>query len=113
MKQLVCVLAVLVGFLALSQVSQAAERVVRPGDTLTHIGHLTGHTVQQLVDLNKLANPNHIVIGQRIRYLSKSEDNLYQYLHIIHKFYGMEWVPPQEPARIIFVESWNEFARYD
>ncbi|AGL02953.1 BsuPI-related putative proteinase inhibitor [Desulfoscipio gibsoniae] len=39
---------------------------VQPGDTLASIAYRHGTTVQQLVELNNIANPNYIWVGQRI-----------------------------------------------
>ena len=41
--------------------------VVRPGDTLTAIARRHGVSVERLVELNDLANPNRIYAGQRLR----------------------------------------------
>ena len=40
---------------------------IRYGDTLTSIANKYGVTVQQLVELNDIANPNIIYAGERIR----------------------------------------------
>jgi LysM repeat protein len=41
--------------------------IVQPGDTLTGIGRRHGVSIRRLIDLNRLANPNWIVAGQRLR----------------------------------------------
>jgi LysM repeat protein len=41
--------------------------VVRPGDTLTAISRRHGVSVETIVDLNGLSNPNRIYVGQRLR----------------------------------------------
>jgi N-acetylmuramoyl-L-alanine amidase len=40
---------------------------VLPGDTLTAIARRHGTTVRRLAELNDLANPNRILVGQRLR----------------------------------------------
>ena len=52
----------------LATVALAADEViVRPGDTLTAIAGRHDVTIERLVDLNALANPNRIFAGQRLR----------------------------------------------
>lgn len=41
--------------------------VVRPGDTLTAISKQSGVPIRRLVELNRIANPNRIYAGQRLR----------------------------------------------
>ncbi len=41
--------------------------VVQPGDTLTHISKRQHVSIDKLVDLNDLADPNRIYVGQRLR----------------------------------------------
>ena len=41
--------------------------VVKKGDTLTKIAHRYGVTVADLVRWNNIANPNLILVGQKIR----------------------------------------------
>ena len=41
--------------------------VVEKGDTLTKIAHRYGVTVAQLVQWNNIANPNLILVGQKLR----------------------------------------------
>lgn len=41
--------------------------VVRPGDTLTAISKRHGVPIRRLVELNRIANPNRIYAGQRLR----------------------------------------------
>jgi N-acetylmuramoyl-L-alanine amidase len=41
--------------------------VVRPGDTLTSISRRHGVEIETIVDLNGLANPNRIFVGQELR----------------------------------------------
>lgn len=45
----------------------ADEVVVRPGDTLTAIARRHDLTIERLVELNGLRDPNRIVAGQRLR----------------------------------------------
>ena len=52
---------------------QAAEYRVRKGDSLTKIARFTGHTVSELVAMNKIENPNLIMTGRRIVFLSKDD----------------------------------------
>lgn len=40
--------------------------VVQPGETLTHIARAHGTTVEVLIALNDLANPNRLKVGQRL-----------------------------------------------
>jgi len=63
-------LAVTIGLSpALAAVALAAEPtiVVRPGDTLTAISKRHGVPIRRLVELNRIANPNRIFAGQRLR----------------------------------------------
>ncbi|HEY7737742.1 MAG TPA: LysM peptidoglycan-binding domain-containing protein [Candidatus Limnocylindria bacterium] len=55
----------LLGVIA-SPVAAADEVIVRPGDTLWDIAIANGTTVAALVELNQIANPNVIRVGQRI-----------------------------------------------
>jgi N-acetylmuramoyl-L-alanine amidase len=59
----------LVGGVALAGETSANDRVVivQPGDTLSQIALEQGVSVADLVALNGLADPHHIVIGQRLR----------------------------------------------
>ena len=41
--------------------------VVQPGDSLTAISRRTGVPIARLVELNRLADPNRIYAGQRLR----------------------------------------------
>ncbi len=43
------------------------EVVVRPGDTLTSISRRHDVSIERLVELNRLANPNRIYVGQRLQ----------------------------------------------
>jgi LysM repeat protein len=43
------------------------EVVVRPGDTLTAIARRHDVSIERLVELNALPNPNRIMVGQRLR----------------------------------------------
>jgi LysM repeat protein len=54
---------------ALAAVALAADPtvVVRPGDTLTAISKRSGVPIRRLVELNRIANPNRIYAGQRLR----------------------------------------------
>ena len=47
--------------------NQAATYTVQRGDTLGVIAGQHGTTVQALVQLNDIANPNHIFSGQQLR----------------------------------------------
>jgi N-acetylmuramoyl-L-alanine amidase len=53
----------------LATVALAADPsvVVQPGDTLTHIAKRQHVSIDTLVDLNDLADPNRIYVGQRLR----------------------------------------------
>ncbi|HEY8094059.1 MAG TPA: LysM domain-containing protein, partial [Acidimicrobiales bacterium] len=44
----------------------AADHVVRPGETLTSIARRYGVSVAELARLNRLANPNHLLVGARL-----------------------------------------------
>ena len=44
----------------------SAAYTVRSGDTLSAIAARHGVTVDAIVDLNRIADPNHIVVGQRL-----------------------------------------------
>lgn len=63
---LLCAFAILIVLLGLSLPSPAAaaEYIVQPGDTLTHIAQQFGTTVDAIVQANDIADPNLIVIGQ-------------------------------------------------
>ncbi len=41
--------------------------VVRPGDTLTSIARRSGVSIEQIVQLNRIADPNKIYVGQELR----------------------------------------------
>ena len=41
--------------------------VVRPGDTLTSIARRSGVSIEQIVQLNRIADPNRIYVGQELR----------------------------------------------
>lgn len=43
------------------------EVVVRPGDTLTSISRRHDVSIERLVELNRLVNPNRIYVGQRLQ----------------------------------------------
>ncbi len=47
---------------------------VQPGDTLLSIAYRYGTTVQQLVELNNIANPNYIWVGQSIVIPGEDDD---------------------------------------
>ncbi len=47
---------------------------VQPGDTLSSIAYRYGTTVQQLVELNNIANPNYIWVGQSIVIPGEDDD---------------------------------------
>ena len=53
--------------------TMAAEYNVERGDNLTKISKLTGHTIGQLVQMNNLENPNLIIIGQKITFISQKD----------------------------------------
>lgn len=46
--------------------AEPTHHVVQPGETLASIANLYGLTVQQLAQLNNIANPNHILRGQTL-----------------------------------------------
>lgn len=48
---------------------------VRPGDTLSHIALWYNTTVEELVKLNNIQNPNLIYVGQKILILASDEPN--------------------------------------
>jgi LysM repeat protein len=54
-------------------VAMGAEYTVKNGDNLTKISKLTGHTIKQLIQMNKIENPNFILIGQKITFISKED----------------------------------------
>lgn len=49
---------------------------VQPGDTLASIAYLHGTTVERLVELNNIANPDYLPVGQRIEI--PAGDNLFR-----------------------------------
>ncbi|HSI99682.1 MAG TPA: LysM peptidoglycan-binding domain-containing protein [Patescibacteria group bacterium] len=58
----------LVGGPILATAARAADEiVVRPGQTLTSISREHGVSIEQLVELNDIANPSRIYAGQRLR----------------------------------------------
>ena len=59
-------LAALVLALSLPWPAQAAEVVVRPGETLSEIAARTGISTQRLMQINGLRNADRIVAGQRL-----------------------------------------------
>ncbi|HEY8093765.1 MAG TPA: LysM peptidoglycan-binding domain-containing protein, partial [Acidimicrobiales bacterium] len=44
----------------------AADHVVRPGENLSSIARRYGVSVAELTQLNRLANPNHLLVGTRL-----------------------------------------------
>jgi len=46
---------------------------VKLGDNLTKISKLTGYTIKQLVEMNEIKNPDHILIGQKIVFLNQED----------------------------------------
>jgi len=56
-------LTVLIG-LTMPGHAAAAEYIVQPGDTLTHIARRFGTTIDAIVEANDIANPDLIIIGQ-------------------------------------------------
>ena len=54
-------------------VVMGAEYIVKPGDNLTGISSLTKNTIKQLVQMNKIENPNFILIGQKITFISEKD----------------------------------------
>jgi LysM repeat protein len=66
---LTCLAAVLAASPILATVALAADPtvVVKPGDTLSGIARRSGVTVGTIVDLNQLADPNRIYVGQVLR----------------------------------------------
>lgn len=50
-----------------------AEYRVRKGDNLTKIAELTGHTVEELVAMNRVKNPDIILVGQKIKFLGEKD----------------------------------------
>jgi N-acetylmuramoyl-L-alanine amidase len=63
--------ALVTAFLAVPFLGQAVlatdEIVVRPGDTLTSISRRHDVSIEHIVELNRLANPNRIYVGQRLQ----------------------------------------------
>ena len=60
--------AVVAALPVLAAVAMAADPVlVRPGDTLTSIARRSGVSIEQIVQLNRLADPNRIYVGQKLR----------------------------------------------
>lgn len=49
--------------------------IVKPGDTLSHIALWYNTTIEELVKLNNIQNPNLIYVGQRILILTSDEPN--------------------------------------
>lgn len=56
-------------FIVASSYSFGATYKIRPGDNLTRISHRLGCTVEQIVAINSINNPNTIRIGQIIQYV--------------------------------------------
>lgn len=48
------------------QGAQGGTYIVRPGDTLTRIARETGTSVNQLMQINGIRNPNQLQVGQRL-----------------------------------------------
>lgn len=53
--------------------AEPTHHVVQPGETLASIANLYGLTVQQLAQLNNIANPNHILRGQTLTVFTAPE----------------------------------------
>ncbi len=65
---LVAVFVMLIAFPAFS-----AVHVIQRGETLLGIARLTGHTVNQLMLMNNLKNPDFIMAGRKIVYISTAD----------------------------------------
>jgi len=50
-----------------------AEYEVRKGNTLTKIAELTNHTVSELIRMNKIKNPDLIMVEQKIIFIGKED----------------------------------------
>lgn len=46
--------------------TQPAEHVVRPGDTVYHIAHVYGVSVERLMEANHLSSPHDLQVGERL-----------------------------------------------
>lgn len=61
----------IVGFVAAAGIAgsagMASAQTVQPGDTLSSIAAANGTTYQHLADINGIANPNVISVGQNIK----------------------------------------------
>lgn len=53
--------------------AEPTHHVVQPGETLASIANLYGLTVQQIAQLNNIANPNHILRGQTLTVFTAPE----------------------------------------
>jgi LysM repeat protein len=46
--------------------SDGSIHIVRRGETLSHVAQRYGLSIQQLMAMNNLSNPNHVYVGQRL-----------------------------------------------
>lgn len=73
MKYRILILAIFIAFLIPSNYTQAQNQAdypyyeIQPGDTLGFIADLFGTTINEITDLNNIANPDLIAPGDRIR----------------------------------------------
>lgn len=63
----ILMLALLLGWAAPARAHDREEYVVQPGDTLSVIAAQVRASLQTLITLNSIADPNRIVTGQRLR----------------------------------------------
>lgn len=59
--------------------AHAADHQIRSGETLQSVAAATGHTVQQLHAMNEISDPNFIVTGHSLQYISDTEVKLAVY----------------------------------
>lgn len=60
-------------FVFLPGTALSAEHIVQEGNTLSWLSIMTGHTIEQLMEMNDIENRNLIYIGQKIYYISDDD----------------------------------------
>lgn len=55
--------------------SDGSIHVVQRGETLSHVARRYGLSIQQLMTMNSLSNPNHVYVGQHLYVLGGSASN--------------------------------------
>jgi len=66
-------LVVFLSFVLTNSLTQAAEYIVQPGDTLTSIAEVTNHEVSDIITMNELSKNAKIFPGQKLTFVSTTD----------------------------------------